>query len=159
METLPTEQSFNPTKHMRVAKARFWKAVEDNPLIDPTCLSVAEISRLAGSPTLPRWVRDNEGFKQWFTSKDEIKVMLKMGAEAAVDRLVKIVQEDRVGPKEAVSAGTQVQAAKLLLEFAGMAPAKQSEVRITKEQLPDDENELRQYIEAGVSKLKIAGGT
>lgn len=147
---------FRPTKHQRKAKARFWQAVADNPLIDPASLPTPEICRLAGSPVIARWAEDPE-FTKWFTSKDEIKVLLRMGAEAAIERLIKIVQEDRVGPKEAVTSSAQVQASKLLMDFAGLAPATQKEVKITAQQLPEDEHELRKYIEAGYDKLKIAG--
>lgn len=157
MKEIETNDNFVPSKPQRKAKARFWSEIQNNPLIDPTCLSLAEIGRLAGTTTVAKWAAEEPGFRAWFTSKDEIKVMLKMGAEAAVERLVAIVQETDVGPKGTVSAGTQVQAAKLLLEFGGFAPAQQKEIKVTSNQLPEDEGELRKYIADNVEKLKLAG--
>lgn len=149
--------NFRPTRPQLKAKHKFWKAIEDNPLIgEVASLPNSEIARLAGTPSVIKWAKEDEQFKQWFADKDSLKVMIRVGAEAAVDRLVKIVSDDRVGPKEAVTASAQVQAAKLLLDFAGLAPAQQKEVKITSGQLPDNEKELRDYIEAGVKKLQLA---
>lgn len=151
--------AFSPTRPQMRAKARFWQAAQDNPLVDVTCLSLAEIERMSDCRSIAAWSKEHEDFYRWFTSPDEMKVLIREGVEAGVARLVKIVQEDRVGPREPVTTSNQLAAIKLLMEVSGML-ANKSEVTVkTQQQLPEDEHDLKKYIAAGVEKLKLAEKT
>lgn len=138
-------------------KIQFWRKVSDNPLVEPKNLSNAEIAEIAQEPQLKLWLA-NEEFRAWFMDDKALEDLLQLGAESAVERLISIVNETNVGPREAVSSSSQVAAAKILLDFAGLAPAKKTETTIKADQLPNDEAELRKYIEANAKKLKVLDG-
>ena len=136
------------------AKIQFWRKVEDNPLIDASNLSNANIAEIVGDINVKLWLADPE-FKAWFLDDKSLDDLLQLGAESAVERLISIVNETNVGPREAVSSSSQVAAAKILLDFAGMSPVKKTETTLKADQLPDDEKKLREYIETNAKKLKV----
>ena len=141
------------TGKQRQLKAKFWNRVGNNPLIDPQSMSDADIADLVGSAEVKLWLANQE-FRSWWFDDKLLQDLITIGAEEAIVRLIQIVQETEVGPREAISASAQVAAAKILLDFAGIAPAKKTEHTIKAEQLPNDEKALREYIETNARKLK-----
>ncbi len=148
---------FSPTPLQREVKARFWARANENPLIDPTILTAARIAGIAACQSVVRWF-DEPGFEAWFRNKDAARHQIEAGVEIAVSRLVEILQERQVGPKEAVTSATQVSAAKLLLEYAGYAPASRREVVFQDKTIQGmDEGQLRAYIAANMPALPGPG--
>ena len=144
----------NITTEQKAAKAKFWNRVKDNPMRDAASMSDADIADIIGDITVKLWLRDAK-FKAWFLDDKILHDLLTLGAEAAVKRLIAIVNETDVGPREAVSTSSQVAAAKILLDFAGMSPIKKTETTIKADDLPNDEKALREYIERNAKKLRV----
>lgn len=148
---------FTPSRAQSAAKARFWAAVEGNPLVDIASLSNAEVSRMAGTTTVVRWASEVPGFMDWMLRKDEVPVLIKSGAELAVKKLLDLVTAPSTGDRGDVPHAVQMAAAKLLLDYSGHAPAQQKNITVQQGQLPEGEQALREYIEAGVKQLKLTG--
>ena len=142
-----------PNGAQKLAKARLHKKVEDNPLLNLEAMSDDEISHIVGDASVKMWLKD-KAFRDWFLDDKTLEVILQVGAEEAIKKLIQIVTETNVGPREAVSSSSQVAAAKLLMEFAGMKPATKTEHTVTANELPNDEKQLRKYIEDNSKKLK-----
>jgi hypothetical protein len=141
------------SKSKREAKIKFWRKVQDNPLIDPSNVTPAEAAEIAGEPQLKIWLKD-DSYRVWFFDDKALDNLLEMGAEAAVSRLIQIVNESNVGPREAVSASSQVAAAKALMEYYLSKPSPK-DAKVNAEDLPDDEKALREYIERNAKKLRV----
>lgn len=137
-------------KHL---KAKFWTKVKDNPLIDPTRMSDSDVADLLSNAEVKLWLANAE-FRNWWFDDKALQDLITLGAEEAIIRLIQIVQETNIGPREPVSAASQVAAAKILLDFAGLAPVKKTEHTVKADQLPNDEKALREYIESNARKLK-----
>ena len=93
--------NFKPTKAMRAAKAKFWTAVNDNPLIDVSALPMTAVANYAGTQSVIRWGQEDEDFRIWFTNKDSVKELVAGGAELAVEKLVSII----TAPEHEVGTG------------------------------------------------------
>lgn len=144
---------FEPTPSQREVKARFWARASENPLIDPASLPVARVAEIAQSAAVRTWMADPT-FAAWFLNKDSARHQIEAGVEIAVQRLVEILRSTDVGPKGSVTAAAQVNAAKLLLEYAGYAPPSRREVVFHDKQIQGmDEPALRAYIDANVRQL------
>lgn len=144
---------FQPSQLQREIKARFWARAKDNPLVDPASLSHQQAALIAQHTSLPQWLSSPE-FAAWFFNKDSARHRLEAGVEVAIERLVEIVRSRDVGPKGEVTAASQVNAAKLLLEFAGYAPPSRKEVIFKdKDILEMDEQKLRAFIDTSVRQL------
>lgn len=135
------------------AKSIFWRKVTDNPLIDPDHVSAKEAADIVGNPLVETWLEEDE-YRTWFFDDKALDNLLEMGAEAAVARLIQIVNEHNVGPREAVSASSQVAAAKALMEYYLSKPSPK-EAKVDPNDLPNDEKGLREYIERNAKKLKV----
>jgi len=143
-----------PSDNQKKAKVKLWNRCKDSPLLDPAHMTDRELVDIVGDTSLYEWLKDEE-FRGWFLDSKVLDDMISLGAEAAVARLIKIVNEQVVGPRESVSSSSQVAAAKLLLEYAGMMPVKKTETVVKADQLPNDEKALRDYIEKNARKLKV----
>lgn len=142
------------TAKMKTLKALFWSKAKDNPTIDPASVSDADIRDIVGESSLD-WLSDPE-LRAWFLDDRTLDRKLTVGAEEAVDLLIRIVRAKDVGPREAVSSSSQVAAAKLLLDFARLKPSEEKEGKLNPEDLPNDPKKLREYIEKNAKKLTLA---
>lgn len=142
-----------PTSAQRHAKAKFHNRIKNNPLMAADAMTDAEIADIVGDASVKMWLRD-QAFRSWFLDDKVLDDLLTLGAEEAVRKLIEIVTEVNVGPQQAVSSSSQVAAAKLLMEFAGLKPANKTEHSIKAEELPNDEKALREYIARNAKKLK-----
>ena len=149
--------NFTPTKTQLLAKAKFWRAVDGNPLLGSVDdIPIPEVCRLAGTKSIILWAKEQEGFREWFKDSENIKDRISVGAEQAIDKLVHIINATaESGPGAVVTTGNQLTAAKLLLDFSGHKPADKQAIKVTADQLPDDERALRKYIAKNAEKLKV----
>ncbi len=138
----------------RAAKAKFWATVADSPLVtEPADLTSTEIARLCGTVQYKMWAVNTDGFKDWFLNKNTTQQALAAGAEPAVKRLTIIVEAPT---SREIPAAAQVNAAKVLLEYAGFAPAKVKEITYKDKQIAKmDENQLEAFIEKTNNSLGV----
>lgn len=142
-----------PNSEQKHAKAKFHNRLKDNPMMSADAMTDSEIADIVGNASVKLWLKDS-AFRAWFLDDKTLDDLLTLGAEEAVKKLIQIVTEVNVGPREAVSSSSQVAAAKLLMEFAGMKPAAKTEHTVKADELPNDEKELRKYIERNSKKLQ-----
>jgi hypothetical protein len=124
----------------RKAKAQFWQTVAGNSLLDPCSMSVAAISRAAGSDSVGGWMPDPE-FAAWFLNKDYAKMSIGALTEVAVEKLEDILSD----PDQ--KASHILAAAKMVFENTGFAPAKSTIVKYRDADIEKmSESELDKFI-------------
>jgi hypothetical protein len=112
------------TQAQREAKATFWTRCRNNPLLTPDRISDADIRRLSpGGPTLPLGSKE---FREWYLDKDAFEILLEVGKELAIKKLLDIVAipDEQVGGRGEVTHAAQINAAKVLLDKSGVGQEK-----------------------------------
>jgi hypothetical protein len=153
-------EPFKPTKNQRLAKARLWREINDNPMLDPAHLSDSEITRIAQTTQIGEWAK-NPDFMLWFVNDKTVDIEIEAGTEKAVQRLIEIIEARDVGPREAITTTHQLAAIKTLLEYSSTKPQSGDDQKpLTAEDLPDDEKGLLKLIEDKIKgrTLTVAGG-
>lgn len=113
------EAIYDPSSRDREIKVRFWQAMEDNPMVDASLVTVAMAAKMTGSRNLEAlWSKP--GFKSWFLNDNEFRQRVDVLSSLALDAIEAVLKSD--DPK---GQGARVNAAKLLLEMANKMPAKQ----------------------------------
>lgn len=143
--------TFLPSPEQRKAKAAFWAAYTDNPVLDLETISSEEARRYAADTRVYKWW-PIPGFRDWFLNKDEFRQRLEYLANIALDAAEEILLNPTAHP----SARTNM--AKLVIEAAGRMPNK-----FAKEPKFADEiisrmtrRELEEYIRRGQKLLGTA---
>ena len=144
---------FKPTLPQSKFKASLYARFKDK--LDWSVLDGIKLQTLTGSRSVAKWWDDDEQFRDWVQEKDTVDLMLKSSAEISIDRLRDIVLEDSVGPTGRVTAASQVAAARLLLEFAGYAPASHKVIEYRDKEIEKmSEVELRDYVRKNIHLVK-----
>ena len=142
---------WKPSQPQRKFKAR---AYRENPKAKFQDMTPTQVQTLTGNRSCQGWF-DEEEFRDWFLNQDYTRQLLEAGSEVAVQRLLEILDETEVGPREAVTSGTQVAAAKLILEMANYAPAKRKEVVFKDKDIDGmDKDQLQDYVNDNIHLLK-----
>lgn len=144
----------SPTTFQKQTKVRFHRLVKDNPMLDLESMSIKDIAEVCKEPQVLVWLKDDT-FRAWFKDSKVLVDKVALGAEQAVDKLLQIINATEVGPNKAVTISNQLTAAKALLNMAGVAAPSKSEVKVSADQLPQDEKKLREYIKNNAAKLKV----
>jgi hypothetical protein len=134
---------WKPTKPQRKFKARAYRMF---PKDNFARLTPKEIKTMTKSQTVEAWLELPE-FREWFFDKDTTRLMLEVGSELAVQRLIDIVECTDVGPGGEVTSAAQVNAAKIILEMADYAPVKKrQEIKLDKQLEGKSTDELKEYV-------------
>lgn len=112
-----SELTFLPSPEQRKAKSAFWARFQENPLCEPSEISLAVATRFCGDGRLSRWW-GQEGFRDWFRNSDEFRQRLEYLVNLSLDSIEYVLTD----PKAQSSA--KVNAAKLLMEVARKMPPK-----------------------------------
>lgn len=133
---------FDPGPKQREAKAQFWEAVRNSPVLQAEDMSESQIISITGKASWMReWLRHSE-FRAWFFNQHHTKLKIMAAAEVAVDTLVEILGDD--SPK---SLGHRVRAAQTILHLAGMEPPKVKKVEFADKEVNDmNEEQLEQFL-------------
>ena len=121
--------NFKPTRAQQLAKARFYKYLEYNPMIKLESLSVSAMEKACKSRSLDKWM-GQEGFKEWWYDDNAVPAKIAACAELALERLYEILTSDIESGKEAkVTARDLLNAIDKVLELNSLYPNKQKEIR------------------------------
>lgn len=148
----PAEQSFiamvssvqfHPTPEQRDCKSAFWLALEENPIVDMSRITLAGVMQLTGQPRVEKWWAV-PGFKEWFTNKEEFRVRMESATYQALDVLMEIMHNPDANP------ASRVNAAKLVIEASGknQSRAQSSESVSDKKIQAMSEKQLEAYIKS-----------
>lgn len=145
---------FSPTERQRLAKAKFWQIMETN-WRSPDSLSIADIIKITGYSKLREWMSSSE-FQSWFFNANTALHIIQAHKEVAARALVNIIQQP-IDPKEGVTAPSQVRAAELLMQYAGMEPPKRVEKKTTQSIVSDMEPEqLKVFLKQHMKKMLLS---
>lgn len=154
MQSLAPEVSvFRPTKRQALAKATYHRRVANNPLIsDIASPSKAHIEKYSGVRDCSAWVAQ-DGFLEWFLNKESGKDLLESGVEAAIQEVLLILDAPSDGEKGSPKPSDKINAAKLLLEYAGYAPTKKAEVDVKERKVQEmSEEELNKMLSKALAE-------
>ena len=142
-----------------MAKSKFWQRATNNPLIqDLDNPRIFDVKRISGTDKVEAWFKDPE-FKEWFLDQDSNKALIDAGCEAAIHKLMYIIDLEgplEVGPKMETTSAAQVKACENMLRLGGFEPPKVA----AKERFLDvdienmDAAKLDTYIANQTQKLK-----
>lgn len=145
---------YTPSNNQRMAKARFWQVMETNWRA-PDSLSISDIAKITGVSSIGRWMQDPQ-FQTWFFNANAAQQIIQANKEIAAQALVNIIQQP-IDPKEGVTAPSQVRAAELLMQYAGMEPPKKVEKKTTQGIVSDMEPEqLKVFLKTHMKKLLLS---
>jgi hypothetical protein len=133
---------FTPTTRQKVAKARFWRHIQETAVLNPMAMTNAQLATLSGCPSsFQTWWYSSHEFQSWWFDQDVAKQKVLAYAEDAVDKLHEIIHDPEADRK------SQVNAAKVILENAGIAPPKQKQIEYKDKQIQSmDAGQLRSYV-------------
>ena len=150
---------FRPTRSQARAKAQFHRKAENNPLLGSLeDLSVQKMEKLAGVKNLGRWM-EQEGFREWFLNGEYNRELLESAVEMAIKEAMLILECPSDGEKGSPRPGDKLAAMKIILEYAGYAPKKESKAEYKDTEIAEmDEERLDKMIAKAMkqSKLNVA---
>lgn len=145
-----TELTYLPSAEQRRAKSSFWSRFNDNPICDPSEISLAIALRFVADGRLSRWW-SQDGFKEWFRNGEEFRHRVEYLAHLALDALENVL----IDPKAQGSA--RVNAAKLLMEVARKMPARGAVEKYLDEKIAEmDKKQLEEFISKRTKLLRTA---
>ena len=143
-------------KKLKEAKQAFLRRITGNPLLTKDEMTPKDIAEFMGMSDLQTMLA-NVDVRKWFIEGNTDKDMVRAVVESALDRLRKIIEEDKTGPKEAVTAAAQVNACKIVLEMADFAPPKQKVIEYADKEVGDmDKEALTRYIDQKTKAINKA---
>jgi hypothetical protein len=149
LQTLLEESTYAPSEAQRLCKIRFLSRLKDNPLLDPSSLTLEDAVQLSGSTTLKNWW-GKPGFKAWFLNLDEYRERVELAFATALDAIQDILMNTE--PK---AQSARVNLIKTIIELAGRMPNK------NKEKYADDEiskmtpQQLQEYIHRNRKVIEV----
>lgn len=147
LEIATSELTYLPTPEQRKAKSAFWARFNENPICDPSQISLSIALRFAGDNRISRWWPQT-GFREWFQNSDEFRQRLEYLANLALDSIEHILADPRA------QASAKVTAAKLVMEVARKMPPKHQAEKYADEKIGEmDRKQLEEFISRRISLL------
>tara|TARA_R110000868_G_scaffold272607_2_gene531840 strand:- start:405 stop:962 length:558 start_codon:yes stop_codon:yes gene_type:complete len=113
LEDLVEEVVFRPLEEHRKLKSRFLSRIADNPLVDSSSISLAEVQRILGTATVGKYW-NLPGFQEWFLNTGEYQERLESLFALALDAAQDILMNQ--DPKAQSSRAAMV---RTMAELAG----------------------------------------
>ena len=108
----------NVTADMRLAKTKFWKAMQTNPICDPAHVSLSAALQLTSENRLKAWW-EKPGFKKWFGAEDEFEIKLDSAKYCAIDTLLDVMSNPDTAASARVAAAKEVLASVAKMNSSG----------------------------------------
>lgn len=144
LEMVTSELTYLPSPEQRKAKSAFWARFNDNPICEPSEISLAIALRFVADSRLSKWW-GQEGFRAWFSNQDEFRQRMEYLSNLALDRLEGIIADPKA------NASAQVNAIKLIMEVTRKMPPKFSKEIYVDEKIGQmDRKQLEEYIRKNV---------
>jgi hypothetical protein len=121
LESLAEDVIFRPTlETQRMAKARFWAMVAENPMLDPASMGIDQIRGMLQSEAVGKWW-NLPGFQAWFLNRDFLRYKLESLFEEGLDALQEVLQN-----RDPKAQSARVNAIKMVGELAAKFPSRQA---------------------------------
>ena len=147
------------TQKQRMAKSRLAQHIKDNPAtVSMETLTVAEMSKICKTTSLPKWLLDEE-FAKWWYDADTVSTTVLACQEIAVERLLHILQHPIEGGRDAIITSKDVlNAAKTILELGDAFPKSKKEIVFADRKINNmDEDQVAKELAEGKKKRTVAG--
>lgn len=150
VDIVTSELTYLPSVPQRKLKSAFWSRFNENPLCDPSQISLSIALRFVPDGRLEKWWQQ-VGFREWFCNHNEFRDRLEYLSHKILDSLEYVLDD----PKAQASA--KVNAAKLILEASRKMPSRtQKETMIDERVAQMDKKQLQEFIERQV-QLRLPG--
>ena len=148
IEVLASDLTYIPNNEQRRTKSAFWSRFMDNPICDPSQITLAIALKFVSHSALERWWKQ-PGFQDWFKNKEEFRERIEHLVHLGMDALEQILMSD--DPK---SASAKVNAVKLLMEIGRKMPPKQQAEKFLDQSIASmGKQELEEYIKKSAPVL------
>ena len=154
VDIVTSELTYLPSIDQKKAKSAFWSRFQDNPLCDPSQVSLAIALQFVNESRLERWWKI-VGFREWFCNQNEFRDRMEYLSNKILDSLEYILDDPKA------NANAKVSAAKLIMEAAKKMPTKNTKEAFLDEKVSQmDKKELQEFIKKQVQFLpgKKEGG-
>lgn len=145
-----------PTRAQSRAKAAFHAKVQSNPLISGNLSTISDrkIAQMAGVADISKWMAQ-DGFREWFLNGDFNKELLESAVQTAIMEAISILEMPSDGEKGSPKPSDKIAAMKTILEYAGYAPQKKSEVVYQDKEIGDmSEEQLDKYLDKALKNRR-----
>jgi hypothetical protein len=136
------ELLLNVNEEMRLTKTKFWRALNVNPICDPSHITLQAALQLTNEKKLKSWW-EKPGFVVWFTEGEEYETKLAAAKFSAIDTLLDVMGN----PDSPASA--RVAAAKQVMDHAKQADKEDPALEKLLEKIAGVNNieDLKKYID------------
>jgi hypothetical protein len=119
---------FEPTDKMEMAKERFWKALNSNPMLtnDIGNMTLDALIMHSRSKHLTKWIEKHPLFLAWFCDEEFEQLTIQTMAKEAYKK-VREIMHSPLEPK-VLTAKDQLNAANMLLQLGDKFPNKRREI-------------------------------
>lgn len=150
VEIFTSDLTYLPTPEQRKVKSALWARFAENPLGDPSGMSLASVQKLVNDRRIDRWW-PVPGFRDWLLNREEFRERVEYLANLALDSLEGIL----ANPEEKGMA--KVNASKLLMEIARKMPPKHVKEIYSDKRIGEmDTKQLEEYIRRHTPMLVAA---
>jgi hypothetical protein len=133
-------RQFLPTSEQLNAKAKFWIAFRQNPVVDERDVTPAMVEDLLGRP-IQSWLAEPK-FWEWWSERDTAGRQIQVAAEKAAELAVYYLD-----PSVPLNDNARIQLIKYVLEFSGRTPPSRREIRWADKEVAElSERELDELI-------------
>lgn len=140
VDIVTSELTFLPTDGQKRAKSAFWSRFNENPLCDPTEVSLSIVGQFINDGRVEKWW-SQVGFREWFTNNNEFRDRLEYLSHKILDSLEYVLDDPKA------QANAKVNAAKLILEASRKLPRQAPKVEYLDEQVASmNKKELEEFI-------------
>jgi hypothetical protein len=116
-------EPFRPSDEQNMIKARLRDALETHSaVLDGSNLTLEQLCNLTGCGKIKTWAKAKPEIVAWLLDVDYTKHKVQAAAEAAIDKLIQILNSDTEA--KTLTAKDQIKASETLLQLADRFPTK-----------------------------------
>lgn len=140
VDIVTSELTYMPTDGQRRAKSAFWQRFNENPLCDPSDVSLSVVLKFVQDTRIEKWW-GSVGFREWFQNHNEFRDRLEYLSHKILDSLEMVLDDPKA------QANAKVNAAKLILEASRKLPRQAAKVEFLDSQVASmDKKQLQEFI-------------
>lgn len=150
VDMIANELTYLPSAEQRRIKSAFWAKFLDNPLCEPSDISLSIVAQFVGDSRIQRWW-SVAGFREWFCNRDEFRQRIENLAYKCLERMESLLDDPNT------NANAVVNTMKLIMEMGKKMPSKSSKELYLDEKVAEmSKAELESYIQKNTKLISKA---
>ena len=145
---------FIPGAEHRRAKVKFWKRVQDNPLVDTSNLDASIAAKFGGDQRIHSWW-NQPGFQEWFSNQQEYLEKLQYAQMLSIDTIIEVLESGHASDTSKLVASKMVNDMTLKMAELSGASSRGAGSAIDKMNL----DQLRDFISKSTHRLTGSGSS